>query len=210
MKHNLFSLTTATESSLFQAAHQGDQIALGRLFEQCRPYLLSIANVHLDMQLHSKVAPSDVVQDTFLEAYRLFDRFKGLDSTELRAWLRAILLNKIADLHNRFLSCQKRCPEREQSLDESGEHGALRDVLPSRTDTPSSDISLREQTDKLTKALQQLPEEYRLVIVWRNWDQIPFAEVGQRLNRTEGAARMLYGRAIERLQQELQQSGLDK
>jgi len=196
------------DAVLIATAQAGDTDVLGWLLEQCRPYLLDIASVQLHQQLHCKVAPVDVVQDTFLEAYRLFDRFKGLDCAQLRAWLRAILLNKIADIHSRYLECQKRCADREQSLDDSGQFGALRDAIPSQSQTPSGYLSFREQADALAKALQRLPEEYRLVIVWRNWDQISFAEVGQRLQRSEAAARMLYGRAIERLQQELQKGGV--
>ncbi len=43
-------------------------------FEIYRPYLLSIANEELESDLHPKLGPSDLVQDTLLEAYRDFQK----------------------------------------------------------------------------------------------------------------------------------------
>ena len=47
-------------------------------------------------------------------------------------------------------------------------------------------------------------DSQRNVIVWRNWEGASFAEIGRRLGRSEDAARMLYGRAMERLQEEME------
>jgi RNA polymerase sigma factor (sigma-70 family) len=60
-----------------------------------------------------------------------------------------------------------------------------------------------ENTERLHQGLARLPEEYRRVIVWRIWEEASFVEIGQRLDRTEDAARMLYNRALQRLRQEL-------
>ena len=48
-----------------------------------------------------------------------------------------------------------------------------------------------------------LPVDYREVIVLRHIEGISFKEVGQRIQRSEGATRMLWLRAIERLRQTL-------
>jgi RNA polymerase sigma-70 factor (ECF subfamily) len=49
-------------------ARQGSREALGRLLEGCRHYLLLMANQDTGPDLRAKVAPSDLVQETFLEA----------------------------------------------------------------------------------------------------------------------------------------------
>jgi RNA polymerase sigma-70 factor (ECF subfamily) len=180
--------------ALLTAARAGDAQALGALLEQFRSYLLTVANGEWADPLHAKLGPSDVVQDTFLEAYRLFERFGGAQAEELRAWLRAILLNKLADARARFLATQKRAPQREQALDSERSPD-----LAGAGSTPSSQASKREQTAALLHALERLPEPYRQVVAWRQWDDLPFAEIGRRLGRSEGAARMLYVRALERL-----------
>lgn len=56
----------------------------------------------------------------------------------------------------------------------------------------------------LRAALQRLSEEQRRVIRLRNWDELTFAEIGRRLNRSEEAARKLWTRSVEKLQAELE------
>jgi RNA polymerase sigma factor (sigma-70 family) len=58
----------------------------------------------------------------------------------------------------------------------------------------------------LCRALEQLPDEYRLVVTWRNFDYLPFDEIGRRLGRSAEAARKLWVRAVEHLQQRLDSS----
>jgi hypothetical protein len=57
------------ESWMVQA-RDGSEEALGKVLELCRPYLLAIVQADLRPPLKGKFAPSDLVQDTFLEAQR--------------------------------------------------------------------------------------------------------------------------------------------
>src|SRR5262245_47225455 len=90
------------------AARGGSLEALGQALEQCRDYLLQVGNAELDARLQGKAGASDLVQETFLVAQRIFDRFQGSSQPNLRAWLRAILLHKIAKLRQRYGGTRKR------------------------------------------------------------------------------------------------------
>src|SRR5262249_7844950 len=68
-------------------ARAGLTEALGELLQECRNYLLLLANQKCDPDLSAKVSPSDLVQETFLEAQRDFGQFHGASEEELRAWL---------------------------------------------------------------------------------------------------------------------------
>ena len=96
------------EAEQLAAARRGSAEALGQSLEVCRRYLLQIATSELASHLQPKLAASDLVQETFLEAQRIFARFQGDSPVELRAWLRAILLNKIADGERYFCDAAKR------------------------------------------------------------------------------------------------------
>src|SRR5262249_2943096 len=98
------------------AVRPDDPEALGRLLEACRPYLLLVANEKMQSGLQGKVGASDVVQETFLEALRDFQRFQGSTEEELRAWLRRILLNNLADLAIHYAGTAKRDVAREIPL----------------------------------------------------------------------------------------------
>src|SRR5262245_61070451 len=78
-------------------ARLGGADALGQLVQGCRQYLLLLATAQFDYDLRNKFAPSDLVQDTFLDAQRDFVRFYGTTQQELLLWLRRILLNNLAD-----------------------------------------------------------------------------------------------------------------
>lgn len=187
-----------------EAARAGSTEALGHLLEMCRAYLLGIANRELESRLQAKAGASDLVQEAFLEAQRIFDRFQGQSPEELLRWLRAILLNKLDHLARSYRQTEKRQIAREVPLDgDSVEHGAG-EVADEDRATPSQLLSAEEQRQAVLKALERLPEEYRQVILWRQWDDLPFEEIARRLGRGVDAARMVWWRAIKRLQNEME------
>ena len=51
----------------------------------------------------------------------------------------------------------------------------------------------------LADAVSQLPPDYREVFVQRTLEHVPFEEVASRMGRSVGAVRMLWARALERL-----------
>jgi RNA polymerase sigma-70 factor (ECF subfamily) len=188
---------------LLAQARAGSEEAMGQLMELYRGYLLSVANKELDTSIQAKAGPSDVVQDTFLEAQRLFGRFQGQAVEQFLTWLRSILLNKVSEYHNRFHGTQKRQLNRERSLEEQGPQGTLGDRLPADVSTPSTQALRQEEAQRLRQAVELLPEPQRQVLLWHHWEGLTFAEIGRRLGRSEDAVRMMFGRALERLGKEI-------
>lgn len=180
-------------------ARGGSAEAVGHLLETFRPYLLLVANEELPAWLRGKAGASDLVQETFLQAQGHFDRFRDDGEAELLAWLRHILLNNVASVERRYCA-GKRQAAREVPL--AGISDGLLD-LPLADPSPSSQAAAREQDAELQRALAGLPDEYRLVVQWRSYDRLPFDEIGRRLGRSAEAARKLWVRGIERLQQAL-------
>jgi RNA polymerase sigma-70 factor (ECF subfamily) len=184
-------------------ARAGSREALGRVLEAARQYLLSIARQELSPDLRAKNSPSDVVQETFVEAQRAFGHFQGDTEAELLAWLRQLLLHRVGKLRRRYRDTQKRRLAREVALggDDStdGPAGALAATTPS----PSGQAMEHEEDQALREALGRLPEDYRRVITLRYQEQLPFEQIGELLQRSPEAARKLWARAVERLHEEL-------
>jgi RNA polymerase sigma-70 factor, ECF subfamily len=178
------------------AARFGASDALGHLLESCRQYLLSVANAELDSRLRNKAGASDLVQETFLEAQRIFDRFGGGSLEELRPWLRAILCNKLATFTRSYRCAAKRRIDYEVDLSGTAAGQEPADPIPS----PSSLMMRAEQATVLMAALGSLPESYRQVIVWRQLDDLSFETMAGRLGRSEAAVRKLWWRALQHLQ----------
>src|SRR5689334_24673418 len=71
------ALQSADFGRLLRDARRGSLKALGQVLEGCRMYLLLVANEEFDLDLKDKLGPSDVVQETFLDAQRDFSQFAG-------------------------------------------------------------------------------------------------------------------------------------
>jgi RNA polymerase sigma-70 factor (ECF subfamily) len=179
------------------AARDGSFAALGHLLDHYRDYLLHVASRELASDLVPKIAPSDLVQETFMQAAAAFPRFAGKTEAELRAWLRRILLNSIHDAA-RFCSAQKRDWELEVPL-ASAAAGNLADELSSPLPTPSEAFLNEESARAVSLALSQLKDADRAVIEMRSFQGLQFAEIGARLGISTDAARKLWGRAVDRL-----------
>jgi RNA polymerase sigma-70 factor (ECF subfamily) len=184
------------------AARAGSREALGRVLSQYHHYLLQIARRELARDLQAKGGASDLVQETFLEAQRFFDRFEGTSAAELRAWLRGVLVHQSAKVGRRFHTTQKRRLAREVPLDPAARPAAS-EGLPAAGPTPSALLLARERQEVLLRALERLPEDYRRVMLLRYQKELTFEEIGREMRRSADAARMLWARALERLKHEL-------
>ena len=187
-------MTADDFEALLDEARQGSDSAMGNLLDICRNYLMMIANKDLGHQYRSKVGASDAVQSTLLLAQDNLDQFRGATKEELLGWLRNILRNQIHSTHRRFTT------EKRDIARETEPHSALVDDQPS----PNSEAVLADEAKQLRDAMQRLPTDHRTVIVLRNWEQLSFAEIGERMDRSPEAVKKLWSRAIAALKKEMQ------
>ena len=184
---------------LLSAARGGSLEALGEALELCRRYLLAIANRQLNPSLQAKFGASDIVQQTFLEAQRDFQRFHGSSLEELQAWLTHLLLHNLTDVAREYQETDKRRIDREVGLP-TGSTSGVSGGPATDTPSPSAHAMADEQAERIRQVLDTLPNDYRQVIVWRYQEEHSFAEIAQRMGRSENAVRKLWFRAIERLE----------
>jgi RNA polymerase sigma-70 factor (ECF subfamily) len=190
---------------LFQALRGGDATAQGELLLRYQPWLKLLARLQLDSRFQGKFDPSDMVQQTFLEAYRAFPQFRGQSEPELRAWLRQILAHVLAHEIRRYHGTQQRDLDREVSLDQALEQSSQRlgDLLAAPGSSPSQQAARHEQEVLLATVLDRLPDDYREVIILRHLEGLSHDEIARRMQRKAGAVRMLWVRALTRLREEL-------
>jgi RNA polymerase sigma-70 factor, ECF subfamily len=176
--------------------------APGKLsLEQFRSYLLLLARMQLDPGPRNRIDPSDVVQQTLLEAHAKADQFQGDDSA-LAAWLRQALVNNLRDAR-RALRREKRDVRRERSLSEAVEQSSTRlgEMLAAAQSSPSQCAVRNEELLRLADALIQLPEAQREAIVIHHLQGCALSETARRLGRTDAAAAGLLHRGLKRLRE---------
>jgi RNA polymerase sigma-70 factor (ECF subfamily) len=200
----------AAVADLIQRCRAGDAAARETLFRRYHHYLHILAQTQLGRHLRTKVDPSDLVQQTLLEAHRDFAAFQGQQEGELLAWLRRVLAHNLYNEARRF-AAQQRDAAREVSLEQmqAGVDQSsvfLGQCLAADTPSPSSDAVHRESAVQLADALAQLPEDYQQVLMLRVFEGLPAEEVAQRMGRSAGAVRMLQMRALTLLREAMASS----
>ncbi len=183
-------------------AQNGDREALGEIFQRLRSYLRARAHEQLDGQLQVKVSPSDVVQETLLEAHRGFATFQGATRGELVVWVQGILKHRVQTAYRRYRGASKRDIGRETGLHELSESKQPPEIAAIHS-SPSGHAVANEEQTRLEAALRELSPRHEQVIRLRNELKLSFSEVAVALSCSDDAAQKLWTRAVKQLSRKL-------
>jgi RNA polymerase sigma-70 factor (ECF subfamily) len=179
---------------------QGQSDGGDRSPEHFRDYLLMLTRLQLGAQARGRLDPSDVVQQTLLEAHRTRDQFRGHGEAEMAAWLRRLLACNIVDAL-RALGRAKRDVARQRSLESELEQSSARlgDCLAADQTSPSQAALRHERAIRLASALAALPEAQRQALVLRHAQGQSLAVISQQLGRSPAAVAGLLKRGARAL-----------
>jgi RNA polymerase sigma-70 factor, ECF subfamily len=173
-------------------------------FEEYRSYLLLLARLQLDQRWHARIDPSDLVQQTLLDAHAKWHQF-GTENAELAAWLRKALANNLADALRKFRRV-KRDITREQSLDAALDASSARlaNCLAGNHSSPSQQAVRNEDLLRLADALLALPDLQREAIVLHHLQGRSLTDTAHGLGRSDTATAGLLHRGLKKLRELLQ------
>jgi RNA polymerase sigma-70 factor, ECF subfamily len=137
--------------------------------------------------VHSRLAPradraDDLVQDVFLAAWQNLRAYRG--SSSLQSWLMGIARNKVKDYYRARL----REPE---PLEGAKENFTVEIVPPEIDERLDKEVARKKTWDVLNK----LPERYRVILIWRYWDECSVKMMATRIGKTEKATERMLARA---------------
>lgn len=177
---------------LLNAARGGDDEALGELIERFRPMLRAEAMRTLT-EVQGRVDASDIVQLTWWSAFRAFPKFEG-DVDAFIGWLR--------NIHDRNLQDAVR--------DQRAAKRAIRlEVSPSaalpgaaaKITSPSQKLVRIEQQQHMEACLALLPAAQKEALRLRYYDELPIADIVERMGRSETAVAGLLKRGLSALRE---------
>lgn len=179
----------------------------GALLERFRPYLRFLAQVQLPARLRPKLDPSDIVQQTLLQAYAGLADFRGSAEAELAAWLRKILARVLQHAARDFAR-GKRDVGREEALPRLLEESSARIEawFAAAGPSPSEQAARNERTLRLAEALDAISEAQREAVTLHYAQGLSLAEIGLRLDRSSAAVAGLIHRGLRELRGRLQES----
>ncbi|MGQ0694523.1 MAG: RNA polymerase sigma factor [Nitrospiraceae bacterium] len=149
-------------------------------------------------------AAKDLVQETFLNAYRGFKDFRG--DAQVSTWLYTIASRACLRMRRR----QKGAPERELSLEEfiPTSEGEFRLQIPVDGLSPEEAFQNKELRQALDAAIDKLPKKYKMVLVLRDMEGLSAKEVGTIMGLNERAVKSRLHRARLFVRRELSARGI--
>jgi RNA polymerase sigma factor (sigma-70 family) len=181
---------------------QGDPEALAELVQQDGAWIENHVRRRLGPLLRRRADTQDIVQNTLLEVLKCGPRFVCADRGHLRALLAKMVENVLCSqaAHDQ---AGKRDVRRE--VQAGGDSGSvlILDAKSAAVTQPSLAAERSETRDWVRLALELLDPEDRSIVLWREQDELSFAEIAGRLGVAEDAARMRFNRALPKLARKL-------
>jgi RNA polymerase sigma-70 factor (ECF subfamily) len=173
-----------------------------RPLEQFRAYLRLLARMQFPAILQAKLDPSDVVQQTLLQAHQAFDQFRGTTFAEQAAWLRRIFANTLANAVREYRSAGRDIGL-EQSLNVSLDQSSARlEGWLASEHTPPVEVAFRnEQFLKLADRLAELPEVQREALLLRYCEGWSVGAIAEHLGRTRASVASQMRRGLAALRE---------
>ena len=163
------------------------------------PGLRAFVRMRLGARLRVRETSMDLVQSVCGEVLEDLQQFEYQGPDSFRRWLFRCAENKLRK-RDRFWRRERRELDREAPLEEGGLSRELRILA-----TPSRDAVAQEELERLEEALQELPEDYREVILLSRVLGLSHEQVAKEMERSTAATRTLLFRALARLSTLLQQ-----
>ena len=192
------NLALKKTQQLVTMAQEGDGIALDQLCSVYGERIRRIVRFRMGSELRSQLESMDLVQEALIEAIKDLGDFTFSNDGDFLQWLSSIVENTIRDNVDR-IHVAKRDVRRQVSLENMTERTDRlhADVgLPVVTTTPSVVLSLREEFDRLERAMDRLKPQYREVLVLAKIEGLSCKEIAAKQNKRPAAVAMSLSRAI--------------
>jgi RNA polymerase sigma-70 factor (ECF subfamily) len=170
--------------------------------ERYRGWLVLLAHAEWDRDLRNWGDPSDLVQQTLLEAHQKLDAFQGDSPAVFAAWLKEILLHNLYDvsrgLHRKKRDCGLK-RSLEAALDESSSRLGL--ALAANDPSPSHVGETAEQLNRLADAIARLPSQQRDAVLLHHVKGLSAEATAEQMGRTRQSVAGLLRRGLAQLRE---------
>lgn len=183
---------------LAEAAARGERSAVDALLGRYLPELRAFVRLRAGPMVRARESSSDLVQSVCREVLQHIDRFQFPSEPAFKQWLYTTALRKILNRQEYYLA-QKRDALREAPLDNDRSSDERLMAAYRTFSTPSRQAMLREEMERIERAFESLPDEYREVITLAHIVGLSRAEIAQHMGKSEGAVRVLLHRALAKV-----------
>jgi RNA polymerase sigma-70 factor (ECF subfamily) len=184
---------------------QGEDEALAELFARYREPLRRLVIMRLDSRLNTRVSPSDILQEVYLDAAQRLHHYRAKPDQSLFGWLRLLVRQRLHDVCRRHLEAQTRAVGQEVPLDRGAgpatSSQGLAAQLAAHLPSPSQEAMRHEVIAQLEATLERMDEMDREVLVLRHFEELNNKDTALALGIPPSAASKRYVRALARLKE---------
>jgi RNA polymerase sigma-70 factor (ECF subfamily) len=184
---------------LLERIHAGDRAAFDLLFARHRDGLRQAIALRLDEKLRARVDPSDVVQETQIDAFKRMSDYLERRPMPFRLWLHKAARQRMIKVREHHRGAARRSIDREAPLPDQTSLELFR-RLRGNPATAERLPERRELVRTVRKVLADLSEEDREILLMRYLEKLSNQEIGQVLDLEAGTVSKRHGRALLRLQ----------
>lgn len=206
----------AKESEAVSKKRLGDEEAkrmVAEMFEEYKDKLLRMIEVRLQPELRSRVDAGDILQESFMEAYRQLKTGVSEPKGSPLVWLRLIVGQQIVANYRKHCQTQKRNVALEFSISAGRTQADTTSTsiyLVGKLTSPSLAARRHEMAIKIRDCLEQLSEPDREILSLRHFEQLTNRETAEELNVSPNAASVMYMRALKKFRVILERENLDE
>ncbi len=181
---------------LLERWQDGDRPALEQLVELHLPWIRERVHRRLGPMLRQKAETGDIVQDAVIEILTYAPRFRIENGKLFRGLLAQMVENVLRGKHDWFTAKRRAVAKERQA---AGDTILYLDAPIRGVTRPSVVAQRNEQQDWVRLGIEMLDPDSRDVVVLRQWEQLPFDEIGEKLEISTEAAKKRYQRALAKL-----------
>ena len=183
---------------LIARAVDGDREAIATLYRIYEAAMIDAAHRRRGRTLDGLMESVDLVQSVWGDVLEDLEDYRPRGPGSFEAWLQTCLLNKIR-AKGRHHAAARRDAHKLRSLQPGASEGVPHSAPPASDPTPSRIVVAREEVERLMKVLEGFPEEQRRVLIMRMRDDLPYAEIADRVGKSVEATKKLHGRGLRKL-----------
>ncbi|MCB9857769.1 MAG: sigma-70 family RNA polymerase sigma factor [Phycisphaerales bacterium] len=181
----------------------GELSSLVALLRSNSRHLMTRIRRRIPADMRSVIAEEDILQETFIDAFRRITRFRPRGTAASRRWLTLIADHRLQDAvraqHTLKRGGGRFRPEL-QLLREDGATDDPIDMLAGGEQSPSQAAVLHESVRAVCDGLASLKEDYRRAIQLRHFQRLSVRDAASELGKTPAAFRHLCRRGLKQLQ----------
>ena len=179
------------------AVQQGNRLAFEELMRHYYPRILNFIYRFVGNQGTAE----DLAQEVFMRVYNSAPRYRP--NSKFQTWLYTIAKNVA-------LNDLRRSRRLAYSIDEPAEgddHKYYKDIGELKENAPDEKIIQKEKAARVRAAISKLPENQRVAILLRRYEEFSYAEIAATLNVSDKAVKSLLSRAMQNLKKRLAGQG---